>query len=223
MFSSESRDVKIPPSCSSDSSTTLSSTSPLSASPKLQNGRPTAGGPYARCALFNSAEAQSTRLSAQHNQLHVAQSALDLPQTPTVRSFLNTLPHHSSISNLSYYSNSIPQPDAPPLQPLDPLSARTYLSSALSQFLGVTGTAIPIDILKVENKGSSSKSSDRNIEKYDCVWIRVPRDDGAAVVAAISSWIGGSGIDNGAAWRVCAKGNFLGALVSGSGSDLFVP
>jgi ribonuclease P/MRP protein subunit POP8 len=61
------------------------------------------------------------------------------------------------------------------------------------------------------------------MNKYDCVWVRVPRDDGAAVVAAISSWIGGTGSDNGAAWRVCAKGNYLGALVSGSGSDLFVP
>ncbi|KAJ5906516.1 uncharacterized protein N7473_003432 [Penicillium subrubescens] len=116
----------------------------------------------------------------------------------------------------------IPQPDSPLLQPLDPLSARTYLSSALSQFLGVTGTAIPIDILKIENKGSTS-SKPNGVNKYDCVWVRVPRDDGAAVVAAISSWIGGSGSDNGAAWRVCAKGNFLGALVSGSGSDLFDP
>ncbi|KAJ5461309.1 uncharacterized protein N7458_002861 [Penicillium daleae] len=113
----------------------------------------------------------------------------------------------------------IPQPDTPPLQPLDALSARTYLSSALSQFLGVTGTAIPIDILKVEPKGTKSNG----LTKYGAVWVRVPRDDGAAVVAAISSWIGGSGSGSGAAWRVCAKGNYLGALVSGSGSDLFVP
>ncbi|KAJ5381272.1 uncharacterized protein N7496_003700 [Penicillium cataractarum] len=113
----------------------------------------------------------------------------------------------------------IPQPDTPSLQPLDPLSARTYLSSALSQFLGLTGTAIPIDILKIENKGSSANGT----TKYDAVWVRVPRDDGAAVVAAISSWIGGSGSGSGAAWRVCAKGNYLGALVSGSGRDLFVP
>ncbi|OOQ89828.1 hypothetical protein PEBR_06730 [Penicillium brasilianum] len=113
----------------------------------------------------------------------------------------------------------IPQPDNPSLQPLDALTARTYLSSALSQFLGLTGTAIPIDILKIENKGSNA----HGVTKYDCVWVRVPRDDGAAVVAAISSWIGGTGGGSGAAWRICAKGNYLGALVSGSGSDLFVP
>ncbi|OQE40075.1 hypothetical protein PENCOP_c006G06757 [Penicillium coprophilum] len=111
----------------------------------------------------------------------------------------------------------IPQPGSAP-QPLDPLSARTYLSSALSQFLGLTGTAIPIDILKIENASPSTT-------KYDIVWIRVPREDASAVVSAVSSWIGGNNSAGSAdvAWRVCAKGNFLGALVAGSGADLFVP
>ncbi|KAJ9243625.1 hypothetical protein DTO271D3_1650 [Paecilomyces variotii] len=102
---------------------------------------------------------------------------------------------------------------------LDELTTRTYLSSALSQFLGVTGTAISIDLLKVENDGTN---------RY--AWIRVPRDDASAVVSAVSSWIGGSkssgssGANAGnVAWRVCAKGNFLGALVNGSGTDLFAP
>ncbi|KAJ6110068.1 hypothetical protein N7486_002303 [Penicillium sp. IBT 16267x] len=112
----------------------------------------------------------------------------------------------------------IPQPGSPAIQPLDDLSARTYLSAALSQFLGLTGTSIPIDILKVEPASSTA------VQKYSIAWIRVPRDDGAAVVAALSSWVGGGG--NGSAsvaWRVCAKGNYLGALVAGSGRDLFVP
>lgn len=113
---------------------------------------------------------------------------------------------------------SVYQPGSAP-QPLDPLSARTYLSSALSQFLGLTGTAIPIDILKIE-KGSSPTS------KHDVVWIRVPREDASTVVSAVSSWIGSGNNSTGSmdvAWRVCAKGNFLGALVAGSGADLFVP
>ncbi|KAL3488267.1 hypothetical protein BJX62DRAFT_212209 [Aspergillus germanicus] len=108
--------------------------------------------------------------------------------------------------------------------PLDPLTARTYLSSALSQFLGQMGTSIPIDILKVspEPSQSQSQSADKTI------WIRVPRQDAQAVVTAVSSWIGGAGSDTadaerGVAWRVCAKGNFLGALVRGDGRDLFVP
>ncbi|CAI7604234.1 unnamed protein product [Penicillium glandicola] len=110
----------------------------------------------------------------------------------------------------------VSQPGSAP-QPLDPISARTYLSSALSQFLGLTGTAIPIDILKIESRSSSTK--------HDIVWIRVPREDASAVVSAVSSWIGGNNSAGSAdvAWRVCAKGNFLGALVAGSGADLFVP
>ncbi|KAK4923581.1 hypothetical protein LTR66_016514 [Elasticomyces elasticus] len=111
----------------------------------------------------------------------------------------------------------IPQPGNP-IQPLDTLSARSYLSSALSQFLGLTGTAIPIDILKIENSSPT--------EKYDLAWIRVPREDAAAVVGAVSSWIGGGNksVESAdVAWRICAKGNFLGALVAGSGADLFIP
>lgn len=61
------------------------------------------------------------------------------------------------------------------------------------------------------------------MSKYDSVWVRVPREDGAAVVAALSSWIGGGTSGANVAWRVCAKGNYLGALVHGSGRDLFVP
>ncbi|KAJ5099799.1 hypothetical protein N7532_006800 [Penicillium argentinense] len=124
----------------------------------------------------------------------------------------------------------IPQPDASSLQPLDALSARTYLSSALSQFLGLTGTAIPIDILKIGNDATPKSAEKQSLppsmtKKYDCAWIRVPREDSAAVVAALSSWIGGSSSGSGAnvAWRVCAKGNYLGALVAGSGKDLFIP
>lgn len=112
----------------------------------------------------------------------------------------------------------IPQPGYSSANaPLDELTTRTYLSSALAQFLGVTGTAISIDIMKVENDGAN---------KY--AWIRVPRDDASAVVSAVSSWIGGNtstgssaASANNVAWRVCAKGNFLGAIVNGSGADLF--
>ncbi|KAJ6097313.1 hypothetical protein N7499_001687 [Penicillium canescens] len=126
----------------------------------------------------------------------------------------------------------VPQPGNTP-QALDPLSARTYLSSALSQFLGLTGTAIVIDILKIEHGFASTPTNDATsttqatrVPRYDSVWIRVPREDAPAVVAAVSSWIGGGSNTTGSAgvaWRVCAKGNFLGALTAGSGADLFVP
>jgi len=125
----------------------------------------------------------------------------------------------------------IPQPSSSP-QPIDALSARTYLSAALSQFLGLAGTAIPIDILKIENESPDISGQhtvtahSNNVKKCDTVWIRVPREDAAAVAAALSSWVGGSSGSSSAvsvAWRICAKGNFLGALVAGSGRDLFVP
>ncbi|KAJ5702412.1 hypothetical protein N7488_009960 [Penicillium malachiteum] len=118
--------------------------------------------------------------------------------------------------------------DTPSTQTLDALSARTYLSAALSQFLGLTGTAIPIDILKVEPAPSGTITSPQNLssatmKNYNSVWVRIPRDDAAAVVAALSSWVGSGGNGANIAWRVCAKGNFLGALVAGSGRELFVP
>ncbi|PYH42022.1 uncharacterized protein BP01DRAFT_304288 [Aspergillus saccharolyticus JOP 1030-1] len=100
--------------------------------------------------------------------------------------------------------------------PLDPLTARTYLSAALRQFLGLSGTAIAIDILKIDPpSGTNAKT----------IWIRVPEPDASAVVAALSSWVGGSEANgNGnVAWRVCAKGNFLQAIVNGSGAEIFVP
>lgn len=78
---------------------------------------------------------------------------------------------------------------------------------------------------------SSSESSPSQIQiqsqnrNQKFVWIRVPREDGSAVVAALSSWIGGSKASGGGnvTWRVCAKGNYLGALVAGDGGDLFMP
>lgn len=124
---------------------------------------------------------------------------------------------------------------------VDPLTARSYLTSALSQFLGLMGTSIGIDILKIENPPSTSepkKKASRGGSDYPNVWIRVPRDDGAAVLAALSSWVGSLSSSSvsgkvpgdsegteeaGIAWRVCAKGNYLSAIVHGSGQNVFNP
>ena len=85
--------------------------------------------------------------------------------------------------------------------PLDAITARKYLTSALQQFLGVTGTAIPIDILKVEDRD---------------VWIRVPREDGNVVTEAMSGWS-----NEIISWRVIGKSEWLGGLVAGNGRALF--
>ena len=84
---------------------------------------------------------------------------------------------------------------------LDDITVRMHLTSALSQFLGIAGTAIPVDILKVE--GSDA-------------WIRVPSPDSTAVNEALSGWVG-----NDVAWRIKGRGCWLGGLKIGKRRELF--
>ena len=87
---------------------------------------------------------------------------------------------------------------------LDDLSVRSYLTSGLSQFLGLTGSAISVDILKVEDK--------------EC-WLRVPREDLNAVLAATGQWQSGYEGGNRMAWRLKASGNWLGSLLGASNAQ----
>ena len=86
---------------------------------------------------------------------------------------------------------------------LDILTARTYLTSALQQYLGLSGTAIPVDILKMAGNE---------------VWIRVPRETGNGVQGALSQWLGK---DGNVSWRVKGQSDFVGILAVGRGQDLF--
>lgn len=97
---------------------------------------------------------------------------------------------------------SVPIANSPPI---DILTARAHLTSALSQFLGITGTAIPIDFLRVEGRN---------------VWIRIPREDAVAVVGALSQWVGR---DGGTSWKVNGKGEWLGVVAAADGHQLFQP
>lgn len=99
----------------------------------------------------------------------------------------------------------MPDPASHPTNPLDAITARTHLTSALSQFLGLTGTAIAIDILHLAGPD---------------VWIRVPREDGAAVLAALTAWVGDQGGD-GVGWRVRGRADWLGALGGRGRGKLF--
>jgi ribonuclease P/MRP protein subunit POP8 len=86
---------------------------------------------------------------------------------------------------------------------LDDLTVRSYIMAALTQFLGLTGSAISLDILKVEGR--------------EC-WIRVPREDLSPVMAAVGGWVGES--DEGkVGWRVKASGNWLSNLVGNQGNE----
>lgn len=59
------------------------------------------------------------------------------------------------------------------------------------------------------------------------MWVRVPREDGAAVTCAVGGWVGSgrvagvSGEDAAVGWRVLGWGDWLGAVVAGGGRELF--
>ena len=89
------------------------------------------------------------------------------------------------------------------LSPFDDVAARTHLTSALERFFGLTGSAIPIDIL--HRAGNE-------------IWIRVPHQDGSAMLAALTTWIGEA---DGVQWRVKGSGTWLGGLGMGDGRKLW--
>ncbi|KAJ0308249.1 hypothetical protein COL516b_003518 [Colletotrichum fioriniae] len=72
------------------------------------------------------------------------------------------------------------------------------------QFLGATGSAIPIDILKVEGA--------------QC-WLRVPRQDLSPFAAAITAWAGVSDQGIRQVLRVKQCSDYLGAIVGTDGQD----
>ncbi|KAI4853076.1 hypothetical protein E4T44_01065 [Aureobasidium sp. EXF-8845] len=90
-----------------------------------------------------------------------------------------------------------------PNHQLDALTAHLHLRAALSQFLGLHGTAIPIDILKLHNNN---------------VHIRVPSEDASAVVIAVGGWVGKAG----EGWRVKNSASWGAGLYSSTTAiDLF--
>ncbi|CAN9380968.1 unnamed protein product [Alternaria alternata] len=102
---------------------------------------------------------------------------------------------------------------------LSPLLASSLLTHSLRSYLGITGTAIPIDMLKISGRS---------------VWVRIPRQDARAFRASLSGWVGtcdgedipgvegGMGVKVGVAWRVVGEGGVLGGITTGGdGMDLF--
>jgi len=97
-----------------------------------------------------------------------------------------------SYARLELTSDSTPQID------LDELTVRTHITSALTQFLGLTGSAISVDVLKVEGQ---------------VCWIRVPREDLSPVIAAVGGWTAGAEAEGKVGLKVSASGNWLSTLV----------
>ncbi|KAK6350624.1 hypothetical protein TWF718_003811 [Orbilia javanica] len=93
-----------------------------------------------------------------------------------------------------------------PSYPPDLLTWKTHLSTALNQFLGIAGTAIPVDFLHLDGPE---------------VWMRLPREDATRFMAAIGGW--GSEIEGrSVGFRVLGSTEFLMGIVGGDGRDIFV-
>lgn len=88
--------------------------------------------------------------------------------------------------------------DGPDNIQLDDLMVKSYCTAALKQFLGLTGQAIPIDILKTESKDT---------------WLRIPAPDLGAFAAALTAWKGSSEDDTQYILRVKRCSNWLGTVV----------
>jgi ribonuclease P/MRP protein subunit POP8 len=91
---------------------------------------------------------------------------------------------------------------------LDAIQVRTYLTSALRQFLGASGQAVAVDVLRVAGARC---------------WLRVPRDDLSAFAAAVAAWQGtahegGSGTQH-ATFRMRGCSDWLGGLVGQDGME----
>lgn len=88
---------------------------------------------------------------------------------------------------------------------LDAVTAHLHLTTALQQFLGLHGTAIAFDVLKLEEQD---------------VWIRAQSKDQRALVAAAGGWINGKG----EGWRVVGWSHWDAGVTAGAregGQDVF--
>ncbi len=85
--------------------------------------------------------------------------------------------------------------------PLDALQARSYCDAALKQFLGATGAAMPLDLLKLE--GSH-------------FWVRLPNQDLDLFAAALAAWSPALQDGVSTALYLKASGDWLGSLVGRS-------
>ena len=135
-------------------------------------------------ASTDPSQSQNKRQKTSHSQSTPATKPSTL-QTLTLRS-----PPWSYIHLQQIHHNQASQQT-----PLDPLTVHLHLTQALHTFLGLHGAAIPIDILKLDSESESSSSGE---EQSGGLWIRVPSQDRAAVLAAVGGWVG----KGGEGWRV---------------------
>ncbi|KFG85239.1 hypothetical protein MANI_016503 [Metarhizium anisopliae] len=87
---------------------------------------------------------------------------------------------------------------------LDDILVKSYCTAALKQFLGLTGQAIPIDILKTQN---------------EACWLRLPREDLQSFCAAITAYRGVTEGDTRYILRTKRCSDWLGLLTDDGGEQ----
>ncbi|RDA85096.1 hypothetical protein CP532_3098 [Ophiocordyceps camponoti-leonardi (nom. inval.)] len=87
---------------------------------------------------------------------------------------------------------------------LDNLQVKSYCTAALRQFLGLTGVAIPVDILSVRGR--------------QC-WVRVPRQDLGSFAAAVTAWNGVTESGSHRLLRIKRCSDWLGVMVGVDGQE----
>jgi len=87
---------------------------------------------------------------------------------------------------------------------LDDLQVKSYCTAALRQSFGLSGQAMPLDILKTSGS--------------QC-WVRVPREDLSTFTAAITAWAGL--VENGQrrVLRLKQASDWLGTMVGSDGQE----
>ncbi|OAA52010.1 hypothetical protein NOR_00603 [Metarhizium rileyi] len=94
--------------------------------------------------------------------------------------------------------------DGPQEVHLDDLLVKSYFTAALRQFLGLTGQAIPIDILKTQEKAC---------------WVRLPKEDLQSFSAAVTAYRGASEGDTKYILRMKNCSDWLGLLTDDWGEQ----
>lgn len=126
-------------------------------------------------------------------------------QTPSTLTLRNPPWSYIHLAHLpSPNNNNNDNNNADPTTNLDALTAHIQITSALNQFFGLHGAAVPVDVLNLRGRE---------------VWIRVPAGDRSALVAAVGGWVG----KGGEGWRVVGWSSWSAGAESGreDGRDLF--
>jgi ribonuclease P/MRP protein subunit POP8 len=150
--------------------------------------------------------AQSQASSAQISQAKKKQKlekSYDI-LTCTVKSPQFAYAHLELITTSSLTASSSSNDTQDPKLGLDALQVKSYCTAALRQFLGLTGVAVPVDILKVQGG--------------DC-WVRVPRPDLSLFAAAMTAWKGSVEDGNLRLLRVKQCSDWLGTMVGSDGQE----